>query len=243
MTDTLPVMIGWDQREAVAADVCRHSLLRHASIPLYVRFLKQEPLREIGLYRRQWEWRGGQRIDLIDERPFSTEFSFTRFLVPALCGYDGWALFCDCDFLFMADVAELLPFMDDSKAVLVCKQIHLPTETQKMDGCAQSQYRRKNWSSLMLLNCGHPSTRALHVRDVNERTGAFLHSFDWLDGGEIGELPPQWNYIAGTTTGTPKAVHLTSGGPWLPQCQDVAFAREWRDAYALACRKAMEEAA
>lgn len=227
MTDTLPVLIGWDPREATAADVCRHSLLTRSSVPLYVRMLKQEGLRVAGLYRRQWEWRGGQRIDLIDDLPFSTEFSFSRFLVPALMGYEGWALFCDCDFLFMADVAELLPLMDDSKAVLVAKQSHVPTEAVKMDGCAQSQYRRKNWSSFMLFNCGHPSNRRLTVKAANEEFGSWLHGFHWLEDHEIGAIPPQWNWIEGVTEGEPKAVHYSSGGPWFASHQSVAFAAEW----------------
>jgi len=224
---TLPVLIGFDPREAVAFDVCRHSLLRHSSVPLYVRALRQEGLRLAGLYRRQWEWRDGQRVDLIDDRPFSTEFSFTRFLVPALCQYEGWALFCDCDFLFLADVAELLPLMDDSKAVLVAKQTHLPTETVKMDGVSQSQYRRKNWSSFMLINCGHPSNRRLTVRAVNEEFGAWLHGFHWLENHEIGEVPPAWNWIESVTEGEPRAVHYSSGGPWFAGHQSVAFAAEW----------------
>lgn len=240
---TLATFIGWDPREAIAADVCRHSLLTRSSIPLYVRMLKQDGLRAAGLYSRAWEWREGQRVDMRDERPFSTEFSFSRFLVPALMGYEGWALFCDCDFLFMADVAELLPLMDDSKAALVCKQVHAPVESTKMDGCAQQVYPRKNWSSFMLLNCGHPDNRRLTPRVVNEQPGSWLHGFNWLESGDIGEIPPQWNWIEGVTEGEPKAVHFSSGGPWFADHTSVAFAREWRDEYSRACRAAIKKEA
>src|SRR4029079_15310290 len=102
-TAMIPVFIGWDPREAIAADVCRFSLLRRSSVPLHVQYLRQPALREIGLYRRERELRDGQGIDRIDGRPFSTEFAFTRFLVPALCQFEGWALFVDGDFLFLAD--------------------------------------------------------------------------------------------------------------------------------------------
>ena len=228
----LPVFIGWDAREAVAFDVCRHSLLRHASVPLYVCALRQDGLRHAGLYRRAATMRDRQMVDAIDGRPFSTDFSFTRFLVPALCQYEGWALFVDCDFLFLADVAELLPLLDERKAVMVCKQVHAPAESTKMDGQTQSRYRRKNWSSFMLVNCGHAGMKRLTVAAVNEQPGSWLHGFEWLREEEIGDLPHQWNWIAGTTEGKPRAIHYTSGGPWFAGHASVAFAGEWRDEYA-----------
>jgi hypothetical protein len=224
----LPVFIGWDSREAVAADVCRFSLLRRASVPLHVRFLKQAPLREIGLYRRECDKRGGQMVDRIDGKPFSTEFSFTRFLVPALCQYDGWALFVDGDFLFLDDVAELFDRRDERFAVMVCKQAHDPVHATKMDGCVQQAYPRKNWSSLMLLNCSHEATRRLTPGAVNGEPGAWLHGLRWLPDRLIGELPPAWNWIEGVTRGEPKAVHFTAGGPWFAGCEAVRFAGEWQ---------------
>lgn len=243
MNDTLPIFIGWDQREEVAFDVCRHSLLARSSVPLYVRALRLEGLRHANLYWRQSVVQGGRRIDTIDRRPFSTDFAFSRFLVPALMQYNGWALFCDCDFLFLADVADLLKHADPEKAVMVCKQVHEPNEGEKMDGQAQSRYRRKNWSSLVLWNCSHEANLALTTHAVNREYGSWLHGFEWLDDDEIGELPPQWNWIDGVTPGAPLAVHYTSGGPWMRGHQSVAFAQEWQDEYARACRKEMEKAA
>ena len=223
----IPVFIGWDPREAIAADVCRFSLLRRSSVPLHVQYLRQPALREIGLYRREWELRDGQRIDRIDGRPFSTEFAFTRFLVPALCQFEGWALFVDGDFLFLADVAELLALRDQHYAAMVCQQVHVPLAHAKMDGCAQHAYARKNWSSLMLLNCGHEATRRLTPGAVNAEPGAWLHGLRWLPDRLIGSLPPQWNWIDGVTPGEPKAVHYTAGGPWFAGHEAVRFAGEW----------------
>ncbi|TWT11709.1 glycosyltransferase [Reyranella sp. CPCC 100927] len=226
---TLRVFIGYDSREAIAFDVCRFSLLQRSTIPLHVEALRQADLRERGLYGRRLVERDGVMVDEQDGRPFSTEFAFTRFLVPALCQHDGWALFCDCDFLFLADVADLLPLIDDSKAVLVCQQAHVPGDGTKMDGCVQQSYRRKNWSSFMLLNCGHPGMRRLTVAAVNKAPGAWLHGFEWLRDDEIGGLPPAWNWIDGVTGGTPRAVHYTAGGPWFADHESVAFAREWQE--------------
>lgn len=241
--DTIPVLIGFDPREQIAFDVCRYSLLKRSSIPLHVRGLKQDPLRTAQLYRRRWEWRGGQRVDLIDDRPFSTEFSFSRFLVPALCQYEGWAIFVDCDFLFLADVAELLPHLDDTKAVMVAKQMHIPAEEVKMDGCEQTKYRRKNWSSFMLFNCGHESTKRLTPAVVNGETGSWLHQFQWCRDEEIGEVPPQWNWISGLTQGQPKAVHYTIGGPWFADYMDVDWSKEWLDELARMKGRNQKEAA
>lgn len=241
--DTLPVMIGYDPREHEAFEVCRASLLRRSTIPLHVRALRLPALVEAGLYRRPWRMEGGQRFDLIDGKPFSTDFSFSRFLVPALCQYEGWAVFVDCDFAFLADVAELLPFMDESKAVVVCKQAHVPPDAVKMDGQIQTRYRRKNWSSLMLMNCGHPATRRLTVEAVNNEPGSWLHQFDWLRDADIGAMPVEWNWIDGVTPGAPKAVHYTEGGPWFSTHKDVPYAREWMvERAAMAAAEAREAA-
>ncbi len=80
---------------------------------------------------------------------------------PFLAGFQGWALFCDCDFLWLGDVAELLKFADATKALHCVQHDYRPTETTKMDGQVQTVYPRKNWSSLMLFNCDHPSVRKL----------------------------------------------------------------------------------
>lgn len=224
----IPVFIGWDAREEEAADVCRFSLLRRASVPVHVQFLKQAALRQIGLYRRESQISAGQRVDRIDGRPFSTDFAFTRFLVPALCQYEGWALFVDADFLFLGDIAELLAQRDQRYAVMVCQQTHVPLESRKMDGCEQLPYERKNWSSLILFNCAHEATRRLTPGAVNGEPGSWLHSLRWLPDRLIGALPPQWNWIDGTTSGEPKAVHYTAGGPWFTGCEAVRFAGEWQ---------------
>lgn len=197
-------------------------------MPVHIQPLKERALRHAGLFYRPWRTEGSQKIDVNDGKPFSTEFSFTRFLVPALCQWEGWALFLDCDWLFMADIADLLKELDDTKAVMVCQQEYRPTAETKMDGQRQEKYWRKNWSSFVAFNCSHPTNRMLTVSAVNEEPGSWLHGFGWVPDKEIGLLDPRWNWIEGTTAGKPLGVHYTLGGPWFPHMQDVAFAEEWR---------------
>ncbi len=222
-----PVWIGWDPREAIAYSVARQSLLRHASIALDVKPIKQEPLRAAGVYVRG--------VDPLA----TTEFTYTRFLTPYLNRFEGWALFCDCDFLFLGDIAELQRFADPTIAVYCVQHDYKPQEDVKMDGRAQTVYPRKNWSSFMLFNCAHPSTRRLTPDVVNRETGAYLHRMQWAKDSEIGALPSDWNWLEGWSdlpaSGRPRAVHYTSGGPWFETHRNVAFADLWRaEASALA---------
>ncbi|CAL4967408.1 unnamed protein product [Urochloa decumbens] len=229
------VFVGYDSREDIAYRVCRHSLLRRSSIPLEVIPIVQQDLRESGLY-----WRDRDPTE-------STEFSFTRFLTPHLAGYRGWALFVDCDFLFVADVADLLRLAASASAggaaVMCVHHDYAPMEATKMDGAVQTVYPRKNWSSMVLFNCGHPkNVAALTPEAVSTRSGAYLHRFMWLDDDEVGEVPFVWNFLVGhnkvdpdDVAGTaPRAIHYTSGGPWFERYRDCEFADLWnqeRDAY------------
>lgn len=214
------VFIGYDSREDMAYQVAARSLLRHASIKLDVVPIKQSELRERNLY-----WREADPLS-------STEFSFTRFLTPYLAGYDGWAVFVDCDFLFRGDIAGLLDYTDGAKACFVVQHDYRPPETVKMDNKAQHQYPRKNWSSFMFINCSHPNVKALTPDVVNRQSGMYLHRFEWLTDDLIGNLPIAYNYLEGWHTKAdcpnPIAVHMTRGGPWFSNYQDVEYADEWR---------------
>jgi len=219
MPKTPRVFVGWDSREDIAWQVCRTSLLRNASIPIGVHPLRQARLRESGLYKKP--------VDPLA----STEFTYTRFLVPHVAGYRGWALFCDCDFIWLGDVANLFAMADDRFAIMCVHHDHRPSETVKMDGAVQTLYPRKNWSSMVLYNCGHPANRALTPEVVNRESGAFLHRFQWLDDAFIGAVPETWNWLEGwnkkPVQGRPEVVHYTRGGPWFPNWQNVDYADEW----------------
>lgn len=228
----LNIFVGWDSREDIAYRVCRHSILRHTSVPVSIVPIKQHKLRERGLYARQAD-------------PLaSTEFTYTRFFVPYLMNYQGWALFCDCDFLWRADLAALFALADDRYAVMCVHHDHRPREDWKMDQQKQTIYPRKNWSSMVLYNCGHPKNRALTPELIGRESGSFLHRFLWLDDADIGAVPETWNWLEGwcekPEDGPPNAVHYTRGGPWFDAWKNVDYAELW---LAEARRLAADEAA
>ncbi len=215
----LKVFVGWDPRENIAWEVCRHSILsRTDPKQVSVTPLIQSDLRAQGLYSRD--------IDI----KAATEFSLTRFLTPSLAGHDGYAIFVDCDFLFLTDIRGVLDQIDPSKAVSVVKHDYQPTATHKMDGCVQYAYPRKNWSSFIVFNCAHPGARALTPTVVNTAEPAYLHRFSWLNDSEIGELDKGWNYLEGwypAQYDKLNAIHYTLGGPWFEHKRDCDFADLW----------------
>ena len=222
----LNFFIGYDSKEDIAYRVCKYTLLKRASTDVNVFSLKLDELISKKLYTRN--------VDPLA----STQFTYSRFLVPKLMNYKGWAVFCDCDFIFFGDVANLYNDLDESKAVYCVKHDYTPKEKHKMDGQKQTIYPRKNWSSFIIFNCNHPSTKNLSVETVNRETGSYLHQFKWCKDEEIGELDERWNWLEGWTSNSnqnkPYAVHFTRGGPWFSEWQDVEFANEWieeRDEY------------
>lgn len=217
----MKVFVGYDTREDIAYQVCKHSLeARNKDVE--VRPLKQNELRDQGWYTRP--------IDKLA----STEFTFTRFLVPELSNFDGWALFCDSDIIFIEDIKELFNQADDKYAVMCAQHDYTPKEGIKMDGQTQTVYPRKNWSSVVLFNCGHPSNRKLDLNLVNNPliTGAYLHRFSWLDDSEIGQISHEWNWLTDWyeegKDGTPKALHYTEGGPWFENYRNCDWHLTWK---------------
>jgi len=215
----LRVFIGWDSREIEAYEVARFSMARRTSKSVQVSPIKLADLQARGLFWRQ------------PDPLASTEFTYTRFLTPFLAGYQGWALFCDCDFLWLDDVQGIMGFADSSKAVMCVQHDYRPSETTKMDGKLQTVYPRKNWSSLMLFNCDHQEVRNLSPEVVNRESGAFLHRMQWVPDSLIGSIPIEWNWLEGWSerpaVGTPKAIHFTRGGPWFDAWRNVEYADLW----------------
>lgn len=215
----LKVFIGYDPREDAAYQVCRHSLLRHASIPIEVSPLRQQDLRERGLYTRA------------DDPNASTEFSLTRFLTPYLAVSAGLSMFVDCDFLFTKDIGEMVRGLDAERAVHVVRHDYVPCHAVKMDGRPQATYPRKNWSSLMIFNGSHAAVRALGPEVVNRASASFLHRLEWVRDELIGGLPSDWNFLVGDyepTLALPAGIHFTNGGPWFANCQHFDYAELWR---------------
>src|SRR5260221_11857499 len=144
----------------------------------------------------------------------STEFSFSRFLVPYLCEYKGRAIFMDGDMLCRSDIVELWKLTDTTHAVSVVKHDYKPKQEDKFLGNKQSLYEKKNWSSLMVFN--NALCKTLTPQTVNEASGLYLHQFKWLqDDSLIGSIPVEWNHLVGEYSPNQKAklVLLTLGTP------------------------------
>jgi hypothetical protein len=153
-------------------------------------------------------------------------------MVPKLAGKKGYAIFVDCDFLFLTDIRDVLKEVDPSKAVSVVQHKYYPSESLKMDGRKQHQYPRKNWSSFVVFNCEHPAVQELTPEVVNSADPGFLHRFLWLQDEDIGSLDKGWNYLEGWYPphyDNLRAIHYTRGGPWFDQMRQCSFAKEWLD--------------
>ena len=210
------VFIGFDSVETVAFHVLAHSIHVRASEPVSVAPLMLSQLSDV-MTRERHELQ-------------STDFSFSRFLAPYLCDFQGWSLFMDCDMLVLDDIAKLWVLRDDAYAVQVVKHHHVPKEDTKFLGQAQSKYEKKNWSSVMLFN--NAKCRALTPEYVNTATGLELHRFQWLgDDDLIGEIPHRWNHLVGYDETLPVSavsnLHYTIGGPYFKEYKDTDYAEEW----------------
>jgi hypothetical protein len=209
----MKVYIGWDPRDELAFRANVVSMRAHSSIPLDIYPLREYELRRHGLFGRPYKVLStGQMIDDCDGRPFSTQFTFTRFTIPLLDKSDDVVIFCDADFLWRNDIAKLFDLWDDSKRLMCVQHQHAPEESVKFDGMLQAKYRRKNWSSLMMFK---PSRCKIAPALLNCAPGRFLHQFKWLPDDAIGSLSHEWNWLEGSSPADmrPSAVHYTRGTP------------------------------
>tara|TARA_R110000787_G_scaffold155645_1_gene269388 strand:+ start:5166 stop:5906 length:741 start_codon:yes stop_codon:yes gene_type:complete len=228
------VYIGYDAREDLYSRVLEYSIKKYSSSPINIVPIKQDTVRRMGMYHRTGVLEDGQEVDAFDRKPFSTEFSFTRFLVPFLNSLDGQALFMDCDMFVRSDIMEVFNNASKSCAVSCVKHTHVPNTGKKMDGKSQQSYFRKNWSSFVMWNCDHPQIKELTVSDVNTKSGSWLHSFYWCE--DIGSINEEWNWLDGHSSERiePKAVHFTTGGPLFRNWDgnrsiDNHYAKEWQE--------------
>ncbi|MGE3335088.1 MAG: hypothetical protein AB7I36_15700 [Rhodospirillaceae bacterium] len=210
------IFIGYDPREAAAFNVLSHSIQARASQPVMIAPLMLSQLH--GVLTRE-------------RHPLqSTDFSFSRFLVPYLSGYEGWSLFCDCDMLMLDDIAKLWALRDERYAVQVVKHDHKPADSVKFLDQPQRPYEKKNWSSVILFN--NAKCAALTPDYVNGATGLELHQFKWLGNDAlIGELPHQWNHLVDYDPTVPtdqvSLLHYTEGGPYFEAYRDCSYADIW----------------
>lgn len=182
------VFIGYDERQPVSYNVLQHSIIRQASKPISVTplVLKQLPLKRVGL----------------------TPFTFSRFLVPFLCNYEGFALFLDIDMMLNADICELFSLADEQYAVQVVKND-----------------KRFEWASAMLFNCAKCK---ILTPDYVETAGG-LHTIEWCKPEEIGALPSEWNHLVGydAPRNDAKLIHFTQGMPCFPEIGECEYSAPW----------------
>jgi hypothetical protein len=207
---------GWDQREAAGAHTFVQSVIDHTSE--LVAFI---PLCYEGM-----------------QKDASNAFGYSRFFIPELCNFTGFALFLDgADMLCKADIRALWDLRDESKAVQVVKHDYKTKFPRKYLGtemeCDNPTYPRKNWSSCVIWNAGHIAH--FNAREkLRTEGGPYLHRFSWLKDSEIGELPAEWNWIPeeqGINTAA-KILHFSTGIPAIPAHRDVPHAMEWQMASA-----------
>jgi hypothetical protein len=183
------------------------------------------------------------RVYGADHRDGTNGFTYLRFLIPHLMGHRGWAIFADgADMICNADIKELADLYSPWHAVQVVKHEYQTKHPRKYVGTAMesanSDYPRKNWSSLMLINCGHYAWRSLTPEKVANMPGSFLHRFQFIEDRFVGELPIEWNWLADEygRNDEAKLLHWTAGIPGFAHYKDAAHADKWFKANAQANR-------
>lgn len=215
----IKIFIGYDSNEDVAYHVLAASIISRSSMPVSITPIKLNALESI--FNRE-------RNTLQ-----STEFSFSRFLMPYLCNYEGWSIFMDCDMLIVDDIANLWQLRDDRYALMCVKHDHVPVEVSKFLNQPQTKYERKNWSSVMMMN--NRRCKALTPKYVETATGLDLHRFKWLEDCLIGEIPHRWNHLVDydkpLSIEEISNLHYTEGGPYFKDYQSCGYSKEWFDEY------------
>lgn len=216
----MKVFVGYDTAAQIASETCIESLKRFIPVSDIVPLITPL-LRAQGDY-----WRPHTGTE-------STDFTYTRFLVPYLANYEGVAVFCDGDFFWRKSPLDLLKYHDPQYSVQVVKHDLGPENLapMKMNGKPQVWYPKKNWSSLMMFNCAHEFAQNLNRGLVSTAAPSYLHGFGWsYDIDQSPSLPLSFNHLAGYgyKEPDPHAVHFTDGGPWLGKnYETIEYADEW----------------
>jgi lipopolysaccharide biosynthesis glycosyltransferase len=209
----IPVFVGYDPREAIAYHVCVNSIIRLASRPVAI-----VPV-ALNLFQDYTE----------THTDGSNDFIYSRFLVPHLMNYSGWAVFIDGDMILRDDIVNLWNLRESHKDVMVVKHAYKTSRAEKYLGSKNEDYPRKNWSSVILWNCATESNRQLTPEFVQNQPGSFLHRFSWIQDSNIGELPVEWNWLPDEFGANPdaKLLHYTLGTPCFYDFAQTPQADEW----------------
>jgi len=208
----LRLFCGWDEREAAGFHAFAHSVIEKTTLSVSIIPLRAD-----------------------NQRDGSNRFTYSRFLVPYLCDFQGFALWMDgADMIANADLADLWDLRSGWYAVQVAKHDYKTAHATKYVGTEMetenSDYPRKNWSSVILWDCAHYGNRCLTPEFVTEHDGAFLHRFAWLPDERIGELSLDWNWLTSEygTNANAKVLHFTAGTPNIRAYRSSPHAQLWQ---------------
>jgi hypothetical protein len=223
----IQLFAGFDEREEVGYHAFCSSVIERATVPVSITPLSLPMV---------------SRVYGAGHRDGSNGFIYLRFLIPYLMGFEGFAIFCDgADMVMQADIAELASLYDPFKAVQVVKHDYKTKHPRKYLGTQMEadngDWPRKNWSSVMLINCGHYAWRDMTPEKVAGLPGSYLHRFSFInDEGRIGELPKEWNWLADEygRNDDAKLLHWTCGIPAFKAHKDAPMADRWFKANARA---------
>jgi len=211
------IFVGFDQKESIAYHAFVQSLIDSSSIPLSI-----TPLAE-------------NNLNIYNEKHLdgTNKFTYSRFLVPYLMNFKGWAIYFDGDMVCLSDIKDLIRNFDTNKAVSVIKHDYKTKNSVKYFGQKNEDYPRKNWSSVIIWNCEHPKNKILTPDFIESMDGAFLHRFKWLDNVEIGELDKKWNWLAVEYPEIKDAnlIHYTLGTPCFEEYKNTSMANYWKKAF------------
>lgn len=218
------VVIGYDAREAIAYHTCVNSIIRNSSVP--VQFIPIALKNIKGVYEENHNTENGKT----GYQP-TNQFIFSRFLSPYLAGFKGLAIFMDGDMIVRdgVEIKEILEHHQIGKAVSVVKHDYQTKYPIKYLGQKNEDYPRKNWSSVIVWDCGHLKNKVLTPEYVMNASGAHLHRFEWLDEHFVGELPIEWNWLPDELGPNPEAklLHYTAGTPCFHDYACSPMADEW----------------
>lgn len=191
------VFIGYDSRQPVAYQVAVHSVQKRATIPVAVTrlVLATLPMKRRGL----------------------TEFTYSRFLVPYLCGFEGFSIFMDADVLVLGNVKELLK--------LAIEETRRNQHSISVSVVPHGGERSFERASMMVFY--NPACRMLTPEWIDNEANNPFKLETWAKG--IGSLPKEWNHLVGYDAPNPKAklVHYTMGVPVWPETKSCEFSKEW----------------
>ncbi len=214
----IDVFIGYDEGEKIAYHILAESIRRNSSQPVSITPLCLSNIPEFTREKQDNQ---------------STDFAFSRFMIPSLRKYQGYSIFMDCDMMFRGDIAELWNMRNYIYSVMCCKHDYVPKQGIKFRGAKNEPFPKKNWSSLMMFN--NSLCHTLTPDYVNNATGLELHQFKWLPNDDaIGKIPLEWNWLVGEYdyNTDAKNVHWTLGGPYFKDYQDSDYSQEWFNLYA-----------